>query len=78
MYQPLMRAAELAIVARTIYEWDEPLANGLAADEEVMDELRRSVATTFADALAHTNTLFDRERFMRAATTGVNRRGGQS
>jgi hypothetical protein len=72
MYQPLMRAAELAIVARAIYTWDEPVANGLAADAEVMDELRRSLADQFAEALARTNSQFDRERFIRAATTGQN------
>ena len=70
MYQPLMRAQELAIVAKAIYSLDH---NDLACDPDVLFDIHLNIAHTFADHLARTNSQFDRARFLRAATTGVNR-----
>lgn len=60
MFPPRMAAPELALVARAIY------------DAPMTDEGRAVLARHFADRLARTNGQFDRERFIRAATTGVN------
>ena len=71
MYQPLLRAGELAIVAKAIYSLDHD--DLMAYDEDVADAIKVNIAHVFADALARTNRQFDRPRFLRAATTGVNR-----
>lgn len=75
MYQPLMRAAELAIVARAIHSLD---ADDLACDPEVTHEVREAIARHFAAMLATTNSQFDPERFVRAAVTGINRRSSDA
>lgn len=66
MFQPRFTASELATIADAIHTFDGttfPRGGQL-----------RAIAEHFADRLAPTNPLFDRERFIRAATTGINRK----
>ncbi len=66
MYQPHLTAAEFALIARVIWLF--------GPDDESGDGTRDELARHFADELARTHPLFDRARFIRAATTGVNSR----
>lgn len=79
MYPPRMSAAEFALIADTIYRFGESLSD---EDRERgyliigIRPLRDDLVTQFADALARTNSNFDRDRFLTAATTGQNVKPG--
>lgn len=75
MFQPRLTAPELRLVAEIIHS----LPTFAVDEEDDPDGLGVSLTALiehFADRLAATssNGLFDRERFIRAATTGDNRR----
>lgn len=72
MFQPRMTASELGLIARVIHQWDVEPTDGCLSP--AMADIRHDLAITFADALetAKVNSQFDRARFIRAATTGVN------
>lgn len=71
-FQPRMSAAELAFVAKLIHTFDDPQACGIV-DADGMASIREDLARHVAVQLAKVNSYFDAERFMRAATTGVNK-----
>ncbi len=77
MYPPKFTAPELAAIARVIYTAPERCDSLATLSFEKAKDVRLNLAEHFADELARTNSLFDRERFIRAATTGVNRRSVQ-
>lgn len=83
MYPPRMSAAEFALIANTIHQWRQSVRLTSEVPEVVSEfvaailpALQEDLALTFATALARTNSNFDRDRFLTAATTGQNVKPG--